>query len=314
MDVISHDSVIEQEEKLLHYEGPDKVVSSVDLAKYYEEHGRRSQGFQFGVTSLDEALNGFEAGEVIVVSGPTAMGKTLFCDSVARSLKELGTYSLFFTFEVTPQKFVAWHSSDESIVYLPKEHKIADLGWLKQRCWEAKLKYDCQVVFVDHLHYILDMAKRTNMSMEIGSVMRFLKKEIALELDLTVFLVCHIYKLPLEIEPSINHLRDSSFVGQEADSVIMIWRRFDLNSYGKKMDTMDQGLAMAKVEKARRSGVMNKKIKLVRQGLRLVESLHEPEEEKHERKRKAPEYNVRIDSGQNGMVKQDRQPDPALPF
>jgi replicative DNA helicase len=179
-------------------------------------------------------------------------------------------FSLFFSFEVTPETIALAHNNTESVLFMPLQNVSMDLEWLRWRCLEAKMKFSCEVVVIDHLHYLIDMGFQKNMSLEIGRVMRFLKKEIALGMNLAVIIICHVKQIDLEHEPSIYHLRDSSFVGQEADNVLMIWRKRDVE-FGKKKKSMLQGLAMLKVEKARRSGVMGMKIHLVKDGHILKE-------------------------------------------
>ena len=63
----------------------------------------------------------------------------------------------------------------------------------------------------------------TNTSTLIGMVMRELKK-FALEFGITIFLITHLKKTRLEDEPNIDDLRDSSFIAQESDVVMIMWR------------------------------------------------------------------------------------------
>jgi len=53
--------------------------------------------------------------------------------------------------------------------------------------------------------------------------MRFLKK-IALKYNIVIFVVAHMKHIKLTSEPDLEDLRDSSFIGQEADIVLMMWR------------------------------------------------------------------------------------------
>lgn len=266
--------------EVMDYDGPDKVVSSIEFAERVKAQPRSKVSLTSGIVSLDDAVAGFEPGELIVVSGPTAMGKTLLADTIIRHMRQETHFSLFFTFEVTPETVAIAHATPETVVFLPLQHVAMDLEWLRHRCLEAKMKYNCEAVFIDHLHYVIDMGSPRNMSLEIGRVMRYLKKEIALGFNLAVFVICHVKQLDMEQEPSIYHLRDSSFVGQEADTVLMVWRRWDLDDEGKKLDTRLQGLATVKVEKSRRSGTMGKKINIRKDGHLLVESNDEPERRK----------------------------------
>lgn len=262
---------------LLTYNGPDRIVSSVVFAEMIKDLPPSPKNYT-GLGELDQATEGFEGGELIVITGPTAMGKTTLCDTIVQNLNRDNRRSLFFTFEVTPAKMVANHAEPETCVYLPLQHKAMDLQWLRDRTEEAILKYKVSAIFIDHLHYVVDMASRNNVSLEIGATMRYLKRDIALSLNVPVFIVCHSSKIPLEQEPSMQHLRDSSFVSQEADLVFVVFRRFDKDFMGKPQKTMLQGLATIKVDKARRTGTMGLKVRVKKDGHRLIESLDEPEE------------------------------------
>ena len=271
------DTFVERARKvLIDYEGPDRVVSSIEYAELYRARAKPKVSLCSGLPTLDEAVSSFETGELIVLSGPTGMGKTLLCDTIIRNFRKDSHFSLFLTFEVTPQTIALKHDTPETVVFLPLEHRGRDLEWIFFRVLEAKTKYNCEAVFIDHLHYLIDMGSQQNISLEIGKVMRAIKR-MALEADVCIFIVCHVKQLDMEQEPSIYHLRDSSFVGQEADTVLMVWRRWDLSDDGRKLDTRLQGLATLKVEKARRSGIMGQKINIKKDGHVLVESKDEPE-------------------------------------
>jgi replicative DNA helicase len=260
------------------YTGPDRVVSSVAFAKMLESLPPVSKHLT-GFNQLDKAIGGFEVGELIVISGPTAMGKTLLCDSIVTNMNVEQKRSVFFTFEVTPSKFIENHKEPKTCVYLPLQHQASDLIWLQDRVQEAIEKYDVKAVFIDHLHYIIDMRSKQNMSMEIGATMRMLKRDIAIALNIPVFIVCHASKVPVGQVMTMDHLRDSSFVAQEADTVLLVGRRYDKDLFGKTITgSMLQGLALVTVAKARRTGTMGLKIKLKKDGHALIESLFEPEE------------------------------------
>jgi replicative DNA helicase len=263
--------------EVIEYTGDDRVVSSMEYLEIYKPIDRVT--LYSGIKDLDDAVRGFQPGELIVISGPTAMGKTLLADTMIRTMRKEAHFSLLFTFEVTAETIAKEHNTPESVLFLPLQHVAMDLEWLRKRCLEAKLKYNCEAIYIDHLHYLIDMGGRLNMSLEIGRVMRFLKKEIALAMNLCVFIVCHVGKLNFEVEPSIYHIRDSSLIAQESDTVLMVWRRKDKDYTGASVDSLLQGLATIKIEKARRSGVMGKKIPIRKEGHILIQSTDEPEPE-----------------------------------
>lgn len=259
---------IPEVQNLIDYDGPDRVVSSLEYAEMIKSRPK-GQKFKTGLAVLDATIDGFEEGELIVISGPTAMGKTLLCDTIMQNLRKESKFSLFFTFEVTPEKIVQNHSTVDSVIFLPLQHKAMDLKWLGWRILEAQLKYNCSAVFIDHLHYVVDMMGDKNLSIEIGYLMRRLK-QMALAMKIPIFIVCHMGKMDLQTEPSIHHLRDSSFTAQEADTVMILWRRMDIE-FGKPTDSMLQGLASIKVAKARRTGAMGTRINVRKEGHFLVQ-------------------------------------------
>lgn len=265
-----------RESDLVSYSGPDRVISS---REFWEEEDKKpviERSYKSGIPSLDQATEGFETGEVWVVSGPPKHGKTLLCDTIGRNFIQNGTNCLWFSFEVTPKKFLAKYKAPGSpIVYIPRERTANNLEWLETKVHEAKLKYECRAVFIDHLHFIADLNQlMKNSSIYIGGVMRFLKQEIALKHNVCVFLVAHLGKITFNNEPEESDIRDSSFVSQEADGTIMVYRRLEK---GKKAtdENAFTNKARIKICNARRSGAMQKRIDMLKLGEDFVEEEQE---------------------------------------
>jgi replicative DNA helicase len=259
--------------ELRDYKGDDRVVSSVEyLSLMKNENPPRK--YLTGIAGLDKLMGGFEDEELTVISGPTNMGKTTLCRTIMRKLANEGKRPLFFSFEIDPKHAATHHNLPANAIYLPLTHKATNLRWLAQRCAEAAVKYaDLSAVFIDHLHYIIDMSSRNNMSLEIGTTMRFLKWQIAVPLNVPVFIVCHMVKIPMNEEPNINHLRDSALIACESDTVIVLWRRYDcLEPGGPPQKTMMMNLATIKVEKSRRLGTLGQFIHARKTGDILEES------------------------------------------
>ena len=129
---------------------------------------------------------------------------------------------------------------------LPQQNKEGT-AWLAAKIWEAKAKYNAQVVFVDHLHFLLSFADlaKANTSVVVGAIIRDVKR-IAIETRTTIFLVSHIKKIADIEKPSINDLRDSSFIAQESDFVLMTYRVKESDKYTNQN--------MLIIEKNRRTG------------------------------------------------------------
>lgn len=267
--------------ELVSYEGKDRVVHFTDylLARANIDTGVKR--FKSDFLYFDEKC-GLETGEVVVLSGYTKAGKTLFAESWCRSMSRNNKNAkpLILSYEVQAEKMLAKYVNDSELpIYVPMGLEAMDFNWLKNRCLEAKLKYGCSIVLIDHLHFLVDMAMKQNMSLNIGGFMRRLKHEIAIGLNMAVLLIAHQGQPKEGQDPSLGNIRDSSFVAQESDATIVIWRRENFapidfaelaKKYGeervKNLGLIDQGedkyssgLSMVKIACHRRTGVMDAK-------------------------------------------------------
>ena len=238
--------------RLKDYSGEDEVITSTEMKVIADDEPHR-EWFRSGIPTLDHNIEGFEAGELVAISGPRKSGKTLFCQTLTKEFHEHGLACLWFSYELTPRQFFRAFDDDELPVFLmPKKNRAHDLVWLQDRILEAIAKYGVSVIFIDHLHFLFDLAKVKNTSIEIGQVIRFLKG-LAIDLNITIFVLCHMKKLQYDTEPSDTDFRDSSFVASESDTGLIIWR---------VKDSPNQ--AWLKVCYSRRTGDWEKNIPLVK--------------------------------------------------
>jgi replicative DNA helicase len=84
------------------------------------------------------------------------------------------------------------------------------------------VKYGSKLFFIDHLHFIVPF-NSDRLDTRIGDTMRQLKT-IAKKHKVIIVLVAHLKKTEVTIAPTLEDLRDSSFIAQEADTVMMLWR------------------------------------------------------------------------------------------
>ncbi len=258
---------------LSEYSGEDKVVSAHELSLTFKETDWYTINVKSGIPSLDYYCDGFRDGELITISGKTKNGKTLLAQSLSVNFSKLNHPPLWFSFEVLARQFISQFEK-VPFIYMPSKLKAHAMDWIEDRIMESFEKYNTRIVFIDHLHYLFDIQKSRNPSLDIGAIIRRLKG-ISVNNEFVIFLLCHTSKAKDENE-SYESIRDSSFVAQESDCVIMVKR------------TPDEGenYARARVEFHRRTGVMEKVVYLQKQGNYLVERRANPGECEPEKKEK----------------------------
>jgi len=136
---------------------------------------------------------------------------------------------------------------------MPAKLKSHALDWFEERVYESFEKYHTRIVLCDHLHYLIDLAKTRNPSIEIGQIIRRLKT-LAVSGEFLIFLLCHTTKGTSEDNLSYESIRDSSFISQESDSVLMI----------KRTPKNGENTARLRVEFHRRTGVFEKVVDLIK--------------------------------------------------
>lgn len=233
-DFVKEDALERLEAIAKEYKGEDQVISSFDIReKMKDAPPVEAMMFGAGMSKLDERLGGFIQKQLIVVSAPTKSGKTTFCIDLTSRLKEENP--LWFPFEEPAeeliQKFLD-RGEEPPLFYTPERMTGNRLNWIEKKIIEAKAKYDCKIVFIDHLHFIIDLSGDQRMDTQIGLTMRTLKS-LAKKWNVVIVLIAHLKKTRVDTQPNLEDLRDSSFIAQEADTVLLLWRKTERNFDGE---------------------------------------------------------------------------------
>jgi replicative DNA helicase len=231
----------------------DRIITSFEMKEELAFKPDAEYRLLSNMPTLDRATGGFVEGELIVVSGPTKHGKTLFAQSLTGEFVKQNAFPLWFSFEVMPKYFLAAFP-ELPLFYMPRRLQMNALGWVTGKMLEALKEYGTRVVFIDHLHYLIDLARLQNASIEVGTVIRRLKTT-AVQNGLIIFLLCHTKKGATERDISHDDIRDSSFVAQESDCVMMITRNL------KRPESNEAKLF---VEFHRRTGALHQVVDLVK--------------------------------------------------
>jgi len=252
--------LILKEDELYNYNGEDKVVPAQELIDELALTNDSLYCLNTGIPSMDRILEGVECGELIVVTGLSGYGKTTFLMTLTNNMADLDIKAVWFTLEVTPRQFmkkITMRTKNIPEFYIPRDNTDNSLHWIEARIFEAKTKYNCKVVFIDHINMIYSLEQsKGNVSLEIADLVAKIK-QIAIKYNLVIFLVAHCKDSIDNKEPVERDIRDSGMISRLADIVMGIWRiRNDSDPDSVKLKVLDENDNQAKVRiwKNRRTG------------------------------------------------------------
>lgn len=204
------------------YVGEDEIVSFAEIADRIKSQPKELQ-IMSGWTGLDDILQGFRPQQLIVVSAATKSGKTSLLMDLTTRIRE--HQPLWFPFEESAEelirKFVE-RGEEPPHGYTPKHITGNAIAWVESKIVESIAKYNSRVVFIDHLDFVVPF-NTDNHALRIGQAMRELKG-LAKKWNIVLFVICHLVKTRMEKQPTMEDLRGSSAIGQEADTVMLLWR------------------------------------------------------------------------------------------
>lgn len=248
------------EDSLIAYEGPDRVVSSLEIAKEIEKRTVPPLKIQTHISGIDRMLDGVEECEMVVVTGPTGQGKTSLLLHITRELSERGTKCLWFSYEMSYAQLINKMKAQENVYefFVPKEITNNQIDFIERKIMEARAKHDIRTIFVDHLSmlYSLDKYSRGNASLELGDIVAKIKS-IALRHGVIIFLVAHSKKVEAGAEIFLEDIRDSGHIANLADTVLTVQRVPNNYKEGdRRIGQLEEGdtRIRIKVEKNRREG------------------------------------------------------------
>ena len=254
----------EQTERLLDYNGSDRILTFQQKREMVDKT-KESKPLIHLTTRMEKfnkAIRFFAPGDLILVTGRPKSGKTLLCQTLTLDFQmQHDVSSLWFEYEVTPEMFLESFPGNvlPLIGYLPNEYRTGSTNWVEERIKEALVKDEIlngqrtlYCVFIDHIHFVFDIFKSRNPSIELGQIVRQLKT-IAIENDLIIFLMSHMRKTELEKEPSAYDARDTGFMIAECDKALTMWRLKN-----------EENVGVLKLDVDRRTGALSKKFKIIK--------------------------------------------------
>ena len=230
----------------------------------------REQGIALGFAELDKKIGGLDGGDIAIIGARPAVGKTAFAVQVMMNIAKSGKKVELFSLEMTNEQIYDRIISHESGISLqrvkralrftdeelPKIDKANDtLKGLKDRIvflddvdsvteMEVSLKkHKPDVAIVDYVQLIKPESQyRGNRYAEVGAVSHAIKK-MAKKLKIPIILLCQLNRVFDETkEPSMNELRESGDLEQDASVVCLLWNETeDKIQKGVKVDKSRSG-------------------------------------------------------------------------
>ncbi len=259
----------------------DIIINDVyfRLGKLNSDEREKYIGIPTGFADLDNILVGLGSADLILLGARPAMGKTSFALNVAKNMAMKGKKKvLFFSIEMTKEQIAQRVLSSDSAI---SSKKFRD-GSLSSEDWKniaevtsnftnAELYFDdtsditvaemkaktrrlgnVDCVIVDYLGLIKSGKRTENRVQEVTEITRSLKL-MAKDLKIPI-LVCAQLSRGTEgrgksHRPQLSDLRESGSIEQDADVVLMLYRKSYYNeSEGDDNSEKDDGLKQDEIE------------------------------------------------------------------
>jgi replicative DNA helicase len=240
----------------------DAVVHISEVEKY---QGGYSKPFSIGYKLFDEALEGgVRAGDLVVITGLSEGGKTTLAQSLSVNLSNEMLPSLWFSYEVIlsnlAARFKSMGMNDKNfLIYVPKRNTSGNLKWIKNKIVESYEKFKTKFIFIDHLDHLSPTNIRSSdqKRMIIGNICQELK-DIAIEMEMIIFLIIHVTKIPNHRQIEMQDLGESSKTYQIPDSIFCITRQTEIRMEDGKKVEVQENRSIIRMLKNRLTGIKPK--------------------------------------------------------
>ena len=230
----------------------------------------RSQGVALGFSELDKKIGGLDDGDICIIGARPAVGKTAFAVQVMMNIAKSGEKVELFSLEMTNEQIYDRIISYESGIPLTRVKRALRYTDEEQpkidNANETMLSLKENLIFADDIDTVTEMEMslkknkpnvaivdyvqlikpesqyRGNRYAEVGAISHAMKK-MAKKLKIPIILLCQLNRTFDETkEPSMNELRESGDLEQDASVICLLWNETeDKTQKGVKVDKSRSG-------------------------------------------------------------------------
>ena len=247
------------------------------IEQLVKNHGH-VDGVESGYTELDELLTGFHPGEMILVAGRPAMGKTsIGMNFIENAAIRTGKKAAVFSLEMPAEQLAMRMLCTEARVDMQKVRRgqVDDDDWgklcdamisigatsiyvdatpgisvsqIRSKSRRLQLEHGLDIILIDYLSLMSASGSFGSRQEEVASISRGLKS-LALELNVPIIALQQLSRAPAgraNHRPMLSDIRESGAIEQDADVVMFVHREDYYNP-----DTAEKNIAELIIAKQR---------------------------------------------------------------
>jgi len=248
--------------------------------------GNRKLGLQTGIRDFDQVTGGLRGGQLTIVAGRPAMGKSALMLNMADNMARRGVPVVYFSLEMPANELAArvvlsraetnteiirngfltasikHRIMDAATQFASEPLYVDDRGGLtlldiRGRARLAVRRWGVKAIFVDYLQLVSHSGAQSREN-EVGFVSRGLKA-MSMELGVPVVAAAQVNRQAenrSDNRPKLSDLRESGSIEQDADIVCLVHRPCYYAVQDQEPDPQDAELIVAK-HRAGRTGTLN---------------------------------------------------------